>query len=329
MTPVLPFAAASSGFLNSTLALALISVLGGLLIGFAVLSLTNRQGDVGSRVGTFVTATAVEHSPASLIERALGDRSANQIQRSPFLMRLAVELDVAGAAVPVQTLLLGAVVGAVFVGYVMSSSISSPLGAPFGLLVPPAIYWAVRTAADRQRRTFDEQLPDNLQVIASAMRAGQTFVGALTTVIEDAPEPSRRELRRAVTDERLGVSFGEALERVTERMHSEEFAHVAMVATLQRETGGNTAEVVDLVAETIRERLDLRRMVRALTAQGQLAGLLLSFLPIGLLIAISVIDPAYVHPLFHTTIGIVALIVSAVMVMLGGLAIRKIITIKV
>jgi tight adherence protein B len=327
---MLQVAAASSGFLNSGLAVALISVVGGLLIGFAVLSLTAQHGDVGSRVGSFVTQTATaEQSPTSLIERALGDRSANQIQRSPFLMRLSVELDVAGIQTPVQTLLLGAILLAVLVGYVMSTSISSPVGAVFGLLVPAAAYWAVSIAADRQRRAFDEQLPDNLQVIASAMRAGQTFVGALTTVVEDAPEPSQRELRRAVTDERLGVPFGEALARVTERTHSDEFAHVALVATLQRETGGNTAEVVDLVAETIRDRLELRRMVRGLTAQGRLAGIMLSLLPVAMLGAISVIDPEYVRPLFHTTFGIVALCVSAGLVMLGGLAINKIITIKI
>ena len=84
------------------------------------------------------------------------------------------------------------------------------------------------------------------------MRSGQTFVGALTAVLEDAPEPSQRELRRAVMDEQLGIPLTDALGQVTERMKSEDFQHVAIVASLQRETGGNTAEVIDLVAETVR-----------------------------------------------------------------------------
>ncbi len=90
---------------------------------------------------------------------------------------------------------------------------------------------------------------------------------------------------------------------VTERMKSEDFQHIAIVASLQRETGGNTAEVVDLVAETVRERIEIRRMVRGLTAQGRLSGGVLSMLPVGLLILISLLNPVYVHPLFHSTAG--------------------------
>jgi tight adherence protein B len=176
---------------------------------------------------------------------------------------------------------------------------------------------------------FADQLPDNLQVIASAMRAGQTFVGALKAVIEDAPEPSQRELRRAVLDEQIGIPLGDALRGVTERMQSEDFHHVAVVATLQRETGGNTAEILELVADTVRERIELRRMVRGLTAQGRLSGGVLSLLPVGLLMLISLLNPAYVHPLFHSTAGLIALGVSIGLVITGGLVIRKIVEIKV
>jgi tight adherence protein B len=183
--------------------------------------------------------------------------------------------------------------------------------------------------ADRQRRTFSEQLPDNLQVIASAMRAGQTFVGALQAVVDDAPEPSARELRRAVTDEALGVPLNEALTHVTERMKSEDFQHVAIVAGLQRDTGGNTAEVIDLVAETIRGRIEIRRLVRGLTAQGRLAGFVLSGLPAALLLIISVINPSYAHPLFHSTPGIIALVVALVLMITGSVIIRRIININV
>ncbi len=160
------------------------------------------------------------------------------------------------------------------------------------LFVPVVAQLAIKTLAGRQRRAFSEQLPDNLQVIASAMRSGQTFVGALKAVIEDAPEPSKRELRRAVLDEQLGIPLADALGQVTERMKSEDFKHVAIVAALQRETGGNTAEVIDLVAETVRERIEIRRLVRGLTAQGRLSGGILSLLPVGLLIFISMMNPA-------------------------------------
>jgi tight adherence protein B len=161
------------------------------------------------------------------------------------------------------------------------------------------------------------------------MRAGQTFIGALTTVVEDAPEPSRRELRRALTDEALGVPLSDALSQVTERMKSEDFQHVTIVATLQRDTGGNTAEVVDLVSETIRERIEIRRMVRGLTAQGRLAGGILSLLPVGLLLIISLLNPAYAHPLFHKTVGLVALGVGLALTVSGSLVIRRIVDIEI
>jgi tight adherence protein B len=323
-------AAASTGFLHSTGAAVLVSVVGGVLVGGGILAAVSPKRDVGSRIGRFVDPIApVRAAEPSLIERALGDRSESQLGRSPFLQRLALELEVAGLTLTLQGVLLLTLLGTAVLAWVLYASTSSPIAAALGLVAPVGVYSSIQIMADRQRRAFDEQLPDNLQVIASAMRAGQTFVGALATVVEDAPEPSKRELRRAVTDERIGVPLDEALDRVTERMQSEEFAHVSMVATLQREAGGNTAEVIDLVCETIRGRLEIVRLVRSLTAQGRLAGIMLSLLPVGLLVAISLIDPAYVHPLFHKTVGIVALIISGVMVLLGGLAIRKIITIKI
>jgi tight adherence protein B len=188
---------------------------------------------------------------------------------------------------------------------------------------------AVTFLATRQRRAFEEQLPDNLQVIASALRAGHTFIGSLGVMVEDAPEPSRRELRRALADEQLGVPLVDALQRVSERMKSVDFQQVTLVATLQRETGGNTAEVIDLVTETIRDRLNLRRLIRSLTAQGRFAGRILAGLPVVLLIGISIINPGYVRPMFHQALGIIALVIAIVMVISGYFVIRRIVDIEV
>jgi tight adherence protein B len=185
----------------------------------------------------------------------------------------------------------------------------------------------VRHLADKQRRLFEQQLPDNLSVVAAAMRAGQPFIGALQSVVDSAGEPSKRELRRAVTDAQLGVPLDETLGTLGERMKSLDFQHVALIATLQRETGGNTAEVVELVSDTIRERLELRQMVRALTSQGRLAGMILSCLPVGLLLLVSVINPTYVHPMFHTTIGIILIVMAGVMSLAGSFVIKKIVQI--
>lgn len=315
---------------SSPLPYVLISVCCGALVGFAVLALTGRRASVSRRIGGFVGGNVIVEDKRTLVARALGDRQLGKIERSPRWARFQVELEISEMRIGAEQLLIASFALAAVIGFIAMHETASPLAFVLALgLVPFIVYQVVRWKADRRRRVFSEQLPDNLQVIASAMRAGQTFMGGLRAVLEDAPEPSRRELRRAVTDESLGIPLAEALEQVTERMNSEDFKHVAVVASLQRETGGNTAEVIDLVADTIRQRLEIRRMVRGLTAQGRLAGMILSFLPVGLLLMISMINPGYTHPLFHKTVGIVVLIIGVCLSGTGSFVINKIVNIKV
>ena len=308
----------------------MISVACGALIGLAVLMATDRRVSVAKRISFYINSDANALDPGrSLIERALGDRQARQITRSPFMTRLRVEMEVADLKFGPEQLIVLLVVATVLVGWLLASSTHSFVAALLGLFVPVLASAGIAVLAGRQRRAFSEQLPDNLSVIASAMRAGQTFTGALRAVLDDAPEPSKRELRRVVLDEQLGTPLADALNRVTERMRSEDFQQVAIVASLQRETGGNTAEVIELVAATVQERIEIRRMVRGLTAQGRLSGGVLSLMPVGLLILVSLTDPSYVHPLFHTTPGMIAMCVGLGLVVVGGLVMRKIIQIKV
>jgi tight adherence protein B len=181
----------------------------------------------------------------------------------------------------------------------------------------------------RQRNRFVDQLPDNLQVIASAMRAGHSFAGALSVVVEDAPEPTGRELRRVIADERLGVPLDVAMASAVRRMDSKDLEQIALVAVLQRETGGNTAEVLDRVTEAVRERLALRRMVASLTAQGRMSRWVLTGIPIFLLVMLTLINPTYMNALYTTTVGRILLALCAVMITAGSLVIKRIVDIKV
>jgi tight adherence protein B len=193
-------------------------------------------------------------------------------------------------------------------------------------VVPNAI---VQSKLRKKRAAFGEQLPDNLQVMASAMRAGHSFIGALAVVTEDSPEPSASEFRRAVADEQLGVSLETALQSVVERMDNRDLAQVALVAALQRETGGNTAEVLERVTETIRERFQLRRLVKTLTAQGRMSRWIVSLLPVGLLLIITALNPKYEEPLFSNPLGRILLVFAVVLVVGGSLVIKRIVNIKV
>jgi tight adherence protein B len=125
------------------------------------------------------------------------------------------------------------------------------------------------------------------------------------------------------------VPLENAFQVVADRMASRDLEQVALVARLQRETGGNTAEVLDRVADTVRGRFELRRLVRTLTTQGRMSRWIVSFLPVALLGIISVLNPKYISPLFETTVGRVLLVFAAVMVVTGSLVIKRIINIKV
>jgi tight adherence protein B len=310
----------------------LVSLLCATLLGLAVMLLIVRREDLRARIGGFVgqaLPNAGSSRQRSLVQRALGDPRLRRRERSPRLDALALELDVARLNISLGRLALLTVAGTILIGWLLVSATSSGLAAVAALAVPVGVRMGIRYLAGRERRKFEEQLADNLQVIASALRAGHTFIGAMGVMVEDAPEPSRRELRRALADEQLGVPLVDTLTRVGTRMESTDFQQVTLVATLQRDTGGNTAEVLDLVTDTIRDRLDLRRLVRSLTAQGRLAGGILSLLPVGLLLAISAINPGYLHPLFHKAIGIVAFILAIIMVIAGSLIVRRIVDIEI
>ena len=166
----------------------------------------------------------------------------------------------------------------------------------------------VRNKARRQRNEFAEQLPENLDVLASALRAGHSLAGAMSVVAEEAPEPSKREFSRVVTDEQLGIPLDEALEVTAKRMQNVDMDQVAVLALVQREAGGNMAEVLDQVIANIRARMDLRRMVTVLTAQGKFSSWIVAAVPVGLFLFILVVNPDHLDPLFNRTIGQVAAI---------------------
>jgi tight adherence protein B len=317
-------------FWQTTTAAVLACILCAVLIGLGALALLTPRRSVRGRVGRFVSTAPREKSRSwtgTLLERAFAEDRAG-VRHGRRWASFVGEVELARVGMSLGQILAFTGIGTVLLGWLLVSATSSPLAGLLALCVPVGVRIAIRVLVDRQRRLFDEQLPDNLQVVSAAMRAGHTFVSALALVTEDAPEPSRRELRRVLADEQLGVPLVDALNGVTERMRSRDFEHVALVAALQRETGGNTAEVIDTVTETIRERLDIRRLVRTLTAQGRLAGWVVSALPVALLVIISILNPHYISPLFHRTAGVVALCLAAVMLAAGFWVIRRIVDIE-
>jgi tight adherence protein B len=315
-----------SRFLLSATSLVVLSLLVATFVAFAVQALLGRRRTaVVRRVNEFVPG----EKPAAPVKKRKGVRAA--LARSPAaggkLARFERDLEIAGIGMSAQGIVVLTGAATTLVG--LALALVSPVLALLALLVPLGPHAIVKRRLARVRNEFDDQLPTNLAVLASALRAGHGFSGALSVVVDNAHEPSQRELRRALTDDQLGVPPEDALRRVAVRMASRDVEQVALVAELQRTAGGNAAEVLDTVVETIRERGDLRRLVRTLTAQGRMARWILTALPVVVASLLWLIQPELMRPLVATSGGQVALVVAALMVTAGSLLIQKIVDIKV
>jgi len=198
------------------------------------------------------------------------------------------------------------------------------------LVVVPTLVlnFVVRGKARHTRNEFSEQLPENLDVLASALRAGRSLAGAMGVVAEEAPEPSKREFERVVTDEALGIPLDEALEVTAKRMQSSDMDQVAVLALVQREAGGNTAEVLDQVTKNIRARMDIRRLVKVLTSQGKFSSWVIAAVPVGVFLFLALINPSHLEPLMQETVGQIASVAAIIMMGLGFYIIRRIISIE-
>jgi tight adherence protein B len=288
-----------------------------------------RRRGVKRRLAEFISLPVDQAKVRERAEKDLPfDRAERSFEGMKWWARFKVDLDVARITIPPIQIVFWTAAATLIVIYLIAL-LGGPLAGLVGFSVPFAVRGVIRRRLDRQRQLFAEQLPDNLQVLASALRAGHSLVGALSVVVDDSPEPARTEFRRVIADEQLGVPLEEAIEVVAVRMDSTDLRQVGLVAALQHETGGNTAEVLDRVADTVRERFELRRLVKTLTAQGRLSRWILTGLPVFLLLVITLLNPSYISPLYSHTGGRVLLGLAIVMVTSGSLVIRKIINIKV
>jgi tight adherence protein B len=181
----------------------------------------------------------------------------------------------------------------------------------------------------RRLRKFETQLPDVLNLLAGSMRAGFSFNQGLEQVAEEASEPARRELQRVFAESRLGRTIEDALEDSANRMYSVDLMWAVMAIRIQREVGGNLAELLDTVARTMTERERLKREILALTAEGRMSAWVLGIFPPAFAVVLYVIQPAYMSVLFENSLGVMAVVVSAVMAVVGFVWLRRIMAIEV
>ena len=247
-----------------------------------------------------------------------------------FSDRLDAELEAAGVSLrsgefvvaSVGAALLFGILGAALLRNALLALIVAGVGAAFPTLL-------LRSALGKRADHLREQLPDVLTIMASSLRAGHSFLQSLDTVAKEIAQPAAGEFQRVVAEIRLGRPAEDALEALAQRVGSPDFMWAVLAVNIQREVGGNLAEILDTVADTLRERAMLRRQIKVLTAEGRLSAWVLALLPVAIGLYMAAVNPSYIGLLVTTTIGLVMLGTAIVLMVLGVLWMRKIVNIDV
>jgi tight adherence protein B len=223
------------------------------------------------------------------------------------------------------TLCGGAALAAVLFLVGVDLLLSVPIGLVAGWLVQ---HLSVSIRIARRRAAFSEQLPDLLQLIVGSLRSGFSLAQAVDGLVRDGTQPAAGEFSRALAGARIGVELQDGLNHVANRMECEDLRWVVMATRIQREVGGNLAEVLNNTVDTMRERAQTRRHVRALSAEGRLSGYVIVALPIVLGAWLTITKPQYMSPLFNSPIGVLMLAGGAGLIVVGTFWIRALIKVE-
>ena len=195
-----------------------------------------------------------------------------------------------------------------------------------GYLLPSL---ALASSSNKRAKQLNSQLPEFLNVLSNALRSGLSFNQSISAASNELDDPIRWEFQKVLRDNNLGKPMEVALLDMVKRTGDDDIELFVTAVNIQRQTGGNLSEVLDLIANTIRERVRLKGEVNTMTAQGKMSAVIISLLPIALMIVISLLSPEFMAPLFSEPIGRIMLIVAGVMMLLGGLMLKKITTLEV
>jgi tight adherence protein B len=256
----------------------------------------------------------------ALAERALESydregRLGRMLERAGIDLRPAEFAAIAGVSV-VGGMLLSLALGGVFLAIVVGVL----AGAGFGLTV------SVRSG--RRKAAFEEQLGDSLQLISGGLRAGHSLPQSIDALVHEAESPTREEFQRVLFEAQLGHSLPQAMRSLAERVRSEDFEWVAEAIEIQRDIGGDLAELLDNVTETIRARQRIGRQIKALTAEGRISAVVLFCLPIAMFLYMFVANRSYVHQLTDVLSGQVMLGIAGGLMIAGGLWLRRLVRVQ-
>ena len=207
------------------------------------------------------------------------------------------------------------------IGFVFSGGVFGLLGGVAGFLVP--ILW-LRSKQKKRLSAFRDQLPDALDMLTSAMKAGYSFQAAMRFIGEEVKEPLGPEFARFYEEQRLGMEVRAALLALQARIDSLDLKMFVTAVLIQRETGGNLSEVLENIGTLMRERAALKADIETLTAESKMSARVLSLLPLVVFVLINLINPAFMKPMLGSPLGVAAFGLASVMVLTGYFAMMKI-----
>lgn len=262
--------------------------------------------------------------------RLFSQRAEEEVRRRGLLSGINSALEQANLPLSAGEAVAGAFGLSGVFGLMVGLFTRNPIiGAVAFVILALIVMGALNFLGGREKRRFENQLPDTLTLVSTSLRAGYSLLQAVEAVASESPNPTAREFGRAIVEARLGRPVVQALEGITSRTQSQDFDWAVMAIEIQREVGGNLAEVLQTVAETMRQRNRLKGEIRALTAEGRISAIVLGILPFAMAGFLYATNPDYIGTLFTSTFGYVAIGVGVLLMIAGIIWLRRIVNIEV
>jgi tight adherence protein B len=311
-------------------------LIGGLVVAMIVLLWLavrrNPEGAASDRLDALVGRNLRRDSSADmLLKQALqeADKKTMMDRLTPEFFNLTKTFEQADCNIK-PSALFGISLGLCALGAAMSIWLVNIFVAPVGALLFFCLpwIWLHHKRASRLKR-FAGQLPDAMELVARALRAGHSLAAGMHVVAEEMPAPICKEFGRVYEEQNLGIPLEDALKGMCDRVPNLDLRFFVTSVAIQRQTGGDLAEILDRIGYVIRERFKILGQVKALTAEGRLSGIVLIAMPIGLFLLMLWMKPDYIRLLWTDPMGVKMSIAAIVLVLIGSYAIKKIVDIKV
>jgi tight adherence protein B len=254
------------------------------------------------------------------------ERAFGHLKQWRWITRMLERADVPLRTVEFFWIVVGSVVGMGFFAAIFGASAVMIVALmTVAGMVPFCVVWLKMR---KRLRAFENQLPDLLITIAASLKAGHSFKQGLQAVVDEGHPPANAEVKRVLTETSLGRPMDDALAEMAERCGSKNFEFAITAVTIQRQVGGSLASLFDMVADTVRQRQQFARKIRALTAMGRMSAYTLIGIPFFLAGTITLLNSAYMHPLYHSHSGHVLIFVGLIMMAMGSAILKKIVSFR-